>query len=142
MTETYPAFEGAAQQFQTFLAGEGWPTDVQWIRPSDARLGRGRVGVRNVPRGVGEQHARNLYSRAVSAGLGVMLEGTCRTSNVTVARVIRPLSEDASVRGLFAHGLKLGVLIDPPAATFVCRWTWVLSAATGRWPEPDPDVET
>lgn len=142
MNDAYPAFEDAVQQFQTFLAGQGWPTDVQWVRPRDARLRRGRVGLRKVPRRVGQEHARNVYSRAASVRLGVMLEATCRTSDCTVARVVRPLSEDASVRALFPNGLKLSVIVEPPAAAFVSRWRWLLFEAVGRWPEPDPDFET
>jgi hypothetical protein len=53
----------------------------------------------------------------VSARLGVMLEAVCRGNERTFARVVRPVDEDASSRGLFPDGLKLSALESPLSAT-------------------------
>jgi len=136
----YPTFENATLEFQAFLAQQGWPPQVFWIRPEDARLRRRRINVRSMSRDVGEAHAREVYSRAVSARLGVMLEAVCRTGGLTFARVVRPIDEDASSRGLFPDGLKLSVPVSPLEATIASRWTWPLLAMANHWPLRDEDV--
>jgi len=90
---------------------------------------------------IGEVHAREVYSRAVSARLGVMLEAVCRVNERTFARVVRPLDEDASSRGLFPDGLKLAVPESPLSATIASGWMWPLFATATSWPFNDPDIE-
>src|SRR5262249_33827085 len=141
MDEGYPAFENAVSQFCEFLAAQGWPSLVLWIRPGDARFRRGQIVIRPASVGTGDVHAREIYSRAVSARLGVMLEAVCRVDNRTFARVVRPLDEDASSRGLFPDGLKLAVPQDPLSATVASGWTWPLFATATLWPFSDPGLE-
>jgi len=125
MDERYPAFENAASQFQEFLAVQGWSPQVLWIRPSDARFRGGRIRIRSMSPSVGEAHARKVYSKAITARLGVMLEAVCWTDGHTFARVVRPIDDDASSRGLFPSGLKLSVPVDPLDAAPASRWAWL-----------------
>jgi hypothetical protein len=140
MDDGYPAFENALSQFQEFLTKQGWPRQVFWIRPSDARFRGGRIRIRSMSR-AGDAHARRIYSEAVAARLGVMLEAVCRVDDHTFARVVRPIDDDASVRGLFPDGLKLSVPVDPPESALASRWTWPLFATARRWPPHDPGIE-
>ena len=140
MDESYPTFESAVSRFQDFLAAQAWPRQVFWIRPGDARLRRGRIVIRPAP-AVGEAHAREVYSRAASARLGVMLEAVCQAGGDTVARVVRPLDDDASSRGLFANGLKLVVPEHPLPARIARTWLWPLFAPATRWPVEESNIE-
>jgi hypothetical protein len=141
MDEGYPAFENAVSQFHEFLAGQRWPPRVFWIRPGDARFRRGRIVIRPVSAEVGEAHAREVYARATSTRLGVMLEAVCRVNERTFARVVRPLDEDASSRGLFPDDLKLAALESPLSATIASGWMWPWCATASSWPFNDPDIE-
>jgi hypothetical protein len=141
MDEGYPTFENAASRFRDFLVAQGWPSRVSWIRPRDVRLRRAEIVIRPVSPTVGEGHAREVYSRAVAAQLGVMLEGVGHVGDVTFARVVRPLDEDSSSRGLFPNGLKLAVPENPAPATIGNRWTWPWFATTSPWPFSESDVE-
>ena len=126
--------------FQDFLAAQGWPRHVLWIRPGDARLRRGRIVIRHTP-AIGEVQAREIYSRAASARLGVMLEGVCQVGGDTFARVVRPLDDDASSRGLFANGLKLSVPENPLPARIARAWVWRFFATASLWPVEESNIE-
>jgi hypothetical protein len=139
MDESYPAFESAVSRFQDFLAAQGWPRQVVWITPGDTRLRRRQILIRYKP-AVGEVHAREIYSRAASARLGVMLEAVCHVGGHSFARVVRPLNEDASLRGLFTNGLKLSVLENPLRARIAKR-VWPLFSMASRWPVEESDLE-
>jgi hypothetical protein len=141
MDERYPAFENAALQFQEFLTTQGWPPQLLWIRPSDARFLSGRIRIRSRSEALGEAHARSIYSKAVTARLGVMLEALCRADGHTFARVVRPIDDDASLRGLFPSGLKLTVPVNPLDAALASRLTWLLFTTAPRWPPRDADIE-
>ena len=141
MNERYPAFETAVSQFREFLATQNWPQRVLWIRPGDARFRRGRIVVRSKSAADGEGHARVVYARAVGARLGVMLEAVGRVDGRTFARVVRPLDEDASSRGLFPDGLKLAVPESPLPTTTASSWTWPLLSTANHWPPGDPGIE-
>jgi len=69
-----------------------------------------------------------------------MLEGVCQVGGETFARVVRPLDEDASSRGLFANGLKLAVPENPLPARIARGWVWPLFA-TSQWPVEESDLE-
>ncbi len=85
--------------------------------------------------------AQGIYSRAVSARLGVMLEGVCHVSGDTFARVVRPLDVDASSLGLFPDGLKLAVPENPLPARIANGWLWPLFATARPWPVKESDIE-
>jgi len=140
MDESYPTFESAVSRFQDFLTAQGWPRQVFWITPGDTRLRRGRILIRHTP-AIGEVHAREIYSRAALARLGVMLEGVCQANAHTFARVVRPVDEDASSRGLFTNGLKLAVPEHPLPARIAKSWVWPLFATPSRWPIEESDFE-
>jgi hypothetical protein len=141
MNEGYPTFENAVSRFRGFLVAQGWPSQVSWIRPRDARFQRRELVIRPVSPATGERHARGVYTRGVAAQLGVMLEGVCQLGDVTFARVVRPLDEDASSRGLFPNGLKLAVPENPAPARVGSRWMWPSFATASPWPYSGSDVE-
>ena len=141
MAEAYPAFEAAVSSFQEFLASQGWPRSIRWLRTGDARVSRGHIAIRAGTRARGEAHARQIYSTAVSAGMGVKIEALCRSDAHTFARVVRPLNEDSSARGMFPDGLKLGVPAVPLTAVVAHRLIWPLLAAGAVWPPDDPDID-
>jgi hypothetical protein len=141
VAEAYPAFDEAVSSFQEFLASQGWPRSIRWLRTGDARVSRGHIAIRAGTRARGEAHARQVYSTAVSAGMGVKIEALCRSDAHTFARIVRPLNEESSARGLFPDGLKLSVPAVPLTAVVAHRLIWPLLAAGAVWPPDDPDID-
>jgi hypothetical protein len=144
MNDNYPPFEASAEQFRSFLASQGWPTRIKWVRPGDVLRRRGRLAVRVAPSVECENHARSVFARGIAARLGVLLDAVCADSQSTFARVVRPLDARASELQLFPDGLKLSASAMPTNVTRIglrLRW-WLWTKIGTEWPGPDPDTET
>jgi hypothetical protein len=143
MNEDYPRFEQAVGKFKAFLGEQGWPVRLLWVRPTDFRRRGPRVAIRSASDTSGESHARLLYAEAAAFRRGVLLEALCHRDGWTFARVVRPVTDDASERLMVSDGLKLSVPVEPdPPQVVQPRWLWPIWVALGkRWPPIDSDIE-
>ena len=98
-----PPFEEATKRFQSFLAQNGWPTEILWVSNTDQ--------AEQLP----ASEAEHEYDFARHQGLGVCLDAIRVVRGSTIAWVTYPDDPDEAERLMYPAdgGLKLSVAVTP-----------------------------
>ena len=107
-------FEESCDTFRKFLAGEGWPRELSWLRPDDVLLtGRRFLYVKSPTPTDNLSHYRNQFDIGMDRQLGVLIKGLCRSKNTTYCFVWIPEDAQESMQHMMPKGpdgLKMSVL--------------------------------
>lgn len=127
-TGDYPPFEEAVSRLVNFLASQGYPKTISWVRPEDVAWVRKKLFVRcQADQAERQAEARHAYHVATGRRLGVQFAMLCSLGETTCCYVWSPHDEDEAERSLMPNGLKLKVPLKPLPARHVklaLEWGW------------------
>jgi hypothetical protein len=120
-----PTLEAALERFSAFLASQGYPKTVCWLRPVDVLVDEERHGWLKQHKAHAAKDAARRYSQGLDRNLGIELRAICATETQTFAIIFVPQGEvDAEYR-LMGLGLKLSCPVERYATAIIknpLRW--------------------
>jgi hypothetical protein len=104
------SFQEALAEFHQFLARNGHPQEVIWVKPDDVILTGGPLLYVRVQASRGnEESARQLFESGISRQMGVLFGTLCEIDGATCSYVWVPKDETESQQALMPTGLKMSV---------------------------------
>ena len=112
------SFSEAVGRFRAFLAGQGWPATIVWVRDSSVVQAIGSPVAVGSVESDHEVAAVNEYDAAIRNRLGVCFHALCTIDGQTCATVLWPVDEDEAERLMYPSdgGLKLSVALHDRTA--------------------------
>ena len=107
-----PTLDAALERFSTFLASQGYPKIVCWLRPIDVLVDEERHYWLKQHKAQASKDAARRYTEGLDRNLGIELRAICATETHTFAIIFVPQDEvDAEYR-LMGRGLKLSCPVE------------------------------
>jgi hypothetical protein len=116
-------FDEAISLFQDFLRQNGYSANLLWVEPADVLIPfQGEIYVRLPVSTTNVDHARHLFTRGISSGLGIRFGTICALRNATCCHAWVPKDLVEQERRLMGVGLKLQAKTDRLTGTEVKNW--------------------
>jgi len=103
-------FQESVTEFRRFLAENGYPQDLIWVKPDDVILtGTSLIYIRVPVPHSNEESARQLFEHGISQQMGVLFATLCEIDGAACSYVWVPKDESEAEQALMPVGLKMSV---------------------------------
>jgi hypothetical protein len=124
-------FSKAVARFKDFLAANGYPPSLVWVRPDDVLFAGTKQVFLRIPSPSGnEQHAQDDFETGTKRQIGVLFATLCQMNATTYCYTWVPANEEESERHLMPRDVKFSATIgksvlEANAVPNHITWLWL-----------------